>query len=137
MNPLAAAILAELGSAAVHIAKEAYDFAKDKLTSHVKKKLGEAVDKVDAKVLEQLVEAQLKLTFLGWKGVEGFNAEMAAAEARGKAHPLGGDAVAIVECCACVVPDIVLESDGSSRCANCGKPPFTRSVDAAAETETP
>ena len=117
-------VVAILGGIAVEVAKEAYDWANGELKSRAKEKLGEAIEQLDPKLLEQLIAAQFALLQIAAQRIVD---EFAAAEARGKAHPLGGDAVEITECCACVVPDIVLDGDGTSHCANCGKPPFTRS----------
>jgi hypothetical protein len=82
---------------AIEVAKEAIDWAVDKVKTRAKEKLGEAVNAIDPRVLEALVTAQLALIFRDFTGVEGFDAEIAAAEARGKAHPLGGDAIEWIE----------------------------------------
>jgi hypothetical protein len=66
--------------------------------------------------------------------------EFAKAEARGKAHPLGGGYVEFIECCSCSEPEFLTEpgtvdcGDDCRRCTKCGKPEFTRTATAATTT---
>lgn len=108
---------------AIDLAKEAYSWLKGKAQEKVRQKVGEAANAIDPAVLEGLVATELALIFRGWNGAEGFEAEIAAAEARGKAHPLGGGLNMLV-CCSCDAPEMRLEGNGTLVCAKCGKPDF-------------
>lgn len=109
-----------LGGIAVEVAKEAYDWATDKLKAKAKEKLGDVVDKIDPKVFEALITAQFVLLEVATQGIVN---EFEAAEARGKAKPLGGG-MQMIECCTCATPELVLEGNGTTRCAICNKPDF-------------
>jgi hypothetical protein len=109
------------GKIAVELAQEALSWLKRKATEKAREKAGQLANAIDPAVLEAMVAAELSLIFRGWTGVEGFEAEIAAAEARGRAHPVG---LQLVECCSCETPELVLEGNGTTRCARCNKPDF-------------
>lgn len=103
-----------LGGIAAEVAKEAFEWAVKKVKARATEKLGKVVgESLDPKVLEALLTAELLVLN---KSLERVVDEFDAAEARGKAKPLGGDAIEWIERCSCEAPTFV---DGL--CGQCGK----------------
>lgn len=100
----------------------------------VKRKLADNGVPVDA-VVEKLMELQLAQLHAALRNVVD---EFDAAEARGKAHPLGGGAIDFIECCACPPPTTFFSegTDGARRCVRCNRPEFVATPDVF-ETDTP